>query len=73
MPEGRSIVILKEALEKFTGLRITAVSGNTKMDKTRLKNKKVIAFKSWGKHFLLCFQGFTVRVHLLLFGSFPGQ
>ena len=36
MPEGRSIVILKEALEKFTGLLITAVSGNTKMDKTRL-------------------------------------
>ena len=33
-------------------------------------NKKISAFKSWGKHFLICFKGFSLRVHFLLFGSY---
>ena len=70
MPEGPSIVILKEAASKFEGKKIIAVSGNSKIDKTQMLNKKVIAFKSWGKQFLICFNGFTVRIHLLMFGSY---
>ncbi|MEO6540820.1 MAG: endonuclease, partial [Ferruginibacter sp.] len=27
-------------------------------------------FKSWGKHFLICFKGFFVRVHFLMFGTY---
>jgi endonuclease-8 len=30
----------------------------------------VTDFKSWGKHFLICFAGFTVRIHFLMFGSY---
>src|SRR6187549_3682647 len=70
MPEGPSIVILKEAVEQFTGRKVIGVSGNSKIDQQRMLNKKVIAFKSWGKHFLICFKGFTLRVHFLLFGSY---
>ena len=70
MPEGPSIVILKEELQQFAGKKILSVSGNSKIDLERLKNKTVIAFKSWGKHTLICFDGFTVRIHLLMFGTY---
>ena len=70
MPEGPSIVILKEEVRKFSGQTVIAVSGNTKIDISRLEGKKVNAFKSWGKHFLICFDDFTVRIHFLLFGTY---
>ncbi len=70
MPEGPSIVILKEEVQQFSGKKVIAVSGNSKIDQSRLLNKKIIAIKSWGKHFLICFKGFTVRIHFLLFGSY---
>lgn len=70
MPEGPSIILVKEAVAKFAGKKILTVSGNTKIDQSILLNKKVIEFKSWGKHFLICFKGFTLRVHFLMFGSY---
>ena len=71
MPEGPSIVLLREETIQFTGRKVLGVDGNTKtIDMSRLLNKKVIEFKSWGKHFLICFNGFTVRIHFLLFGSY---
>jgi endonuclease-8 len=70
MPEGPSIVILKEAVKRFTGKKVLEVSGNSRIDQTRLVGQKVIAFRSWGKHFLICFNGFSLRVHFLLFGSY---
>ena len=43
MPEGPSIVILKEEVQAFTGKKIITVSGNSKkIDINRLLNKKVI-------------------------------
>ena len=71
MPEGPSIILLKEAVQPFKGKKIIIVTGNTKtIDIQRLKNEKIIDFKSWGKHFLMCFNGFTIRIHFLLFGSY---
>ena len=70
MPEGPSIVLLKQAAAKFEGERTTAVTGNTKIDTAPLLNQEVIQFKSWGKHFLISFKEFTIRIHLLLFGSY---
>lgn len=69
MPEGPSIVILKEEVQGFSGQPVISVAGNSQIDKSRLLNQTVIAFKSWGKHFLICFAGFTLRIHFLLFGS----
>lgn len=70
MPEGPSIVILKELVEDFKGRKIIKVSGNTKIDKERMVNQTIIDFKSWGKHFLICFKDFSVRIHFMLFGSY---
>ena len=70
MPEGPSLVILKEEVQPFIGKKILAVSGNSKQDIQRLQNQKIIDFKSWGKHFLICFKNFSVRIHFLLFGKY---
>jgi endonuclease-8 len=70
MPEGPSIVLLKEEVENFTGKKVISIEGNSKIEQSRLLNKKVISFKSWGKHFLICFKGFTIRVHFLMWGTY---
>jgi len=70
MPEGPSIVILKELAVPFAGQKVTGVSGNSTLPIDRAKGKKIIDFKSWGKHFLICFKDFTIRIHFLLFGSY---
>ncbi|HNP21676.1 MAG TPA: endonuclease [Panacibacter sp.] len=70
MPEGPSIVLLKEAAQQFAGQKIIAVSGDSKIDHSLLLNKKVLTFNSWGKHFLICLKDLTIRIHLLMFGSY---
>lgn len=70
MPEGPSIVTLKELVQPFKGKKVMTVEGNSKLDIQRIAGHKVIDFKSWGKHFLICFSKFTVRIHFMLFGSY---
>jgi len=70
MPEGPSIVILKELVQPFKGKQVVAVDGNSKLDIQRIAGKTIINFKSWGKHFLICFDNFSVRIHFMLFGSY---
>ena len=72
MPEGPSIVILKELIAplKLEGAPVLAVEGNTRIDKERMRNQRVVAFKSWGKHFLICFETFALRIHFMMFGSY---
>jgi len=70
MPEGPSIFILKEEASPFIGKKVLSVDGNSKLDIQRLKGEKITDIKTWGKQFLICFKGFTVRIHLLLFGSY---
>jgi endonuclease-8 len=70
MPEGPSIILLKEETTAFIGKRVLDVYGNSSIDQGRLLNKTVIDFKSWGKHFLICFKSFTLRIHFLMFGSY---
>ena len=70
MPEGPSIVILKEQVTPFLGRTIERVSGNTTIEKERLLRQRVEAFRSWGKHFLVELPDFSLRVHFMLFGSY---
>jgi endonuclease-8 len=71
MPEGPSIVILKEAVKPFEGKKVIATGGNTRaINIKELVGKTVLEFKSWGKHFLICFPGFAIRVHFMLYGSY---
>ncbi len=70
MPEGPTIVILKDETLQFVGKKVLRVSGNTKIEKERMLNQQIVAIKSWGKHFLVCFKTFTLKVHFMLFGSY---
>jgi endonuclease-8 len=70
MPEGPSIVILREQVADFVGKKILSAEGNTKIDKARLVNQRIVALHSWGKHFLIELPGFALRVHFLLFGTY---
>jgi endonuclease VIII len=73
MPEGPSIVILKELVQPFKGKKIIQATGNAKIDMTGLAGQKITDFRSWGKHFLICLPKLTLRVHFLLFGSYSIQ
>ena len=70
MPEGPSIIILKEHLQSFKEKKILAANGNANIDMTALNNHKIIDFKSWGKHTLICLPHATIKIHLLMFGSY---
>lgn len=70
MPEGPSIVILREATAKFRGKTVRRALGNSSLDLTLMEGRRVLALRSWGKHFLIQFSGFSLRVHMLMFGSY---
>ncbi len=70
MPEGPSIVILKEAAAKFAGNKITCAEGNAKIDMGRLRGQRIVALRSFGKQFLIELPEVTLRIHLLMFGSY---
>lgn len=70
MPEGPSLVILREAAGKFRGKTVRTVTGNSSLDLSRMQGRRVVSVRSWGKHFLVEFRGFSLRVHMLLFGSY---
>jgi endonuclease-8 len=69
MPEGPSIVILREQAARFAGQTLARVAGNTSIDKERLVGQRIEALRSWGKHFLVEMPEFSLRVHFLMFGS----
>ena len=69
MPEGPTLLILRETLAPFMGRTVRDATGSARIDLARLRGERLLAIRTWGKHLLLCFDGFTVRVHLLLFGS----
>ncbi len=70
MPEGPSIILVREALQPFIGNKILSVAGNAKFEKTRLINQKILDIRSWGKHLLICFEDFSIRLHFLMFGTY---
>lgn len=69
MPEGPSIVLLREAAARFKGKTVRGVSGNSTLDLACLEGRRVRAVRSWGKHFLLEFSHVSLRIHLMMFGS----
>jgi endonuclease-8 len=68
--EGPSLVILKEELKPFIGKKVLNSSGNAKIDHGRITGKKISDIKSWGKHSLIEFEDFSIRIHFLMFGSY---
>ena len=71
MPEGPIIYILKENAYRFKGKTIIEATCNNKaIDAGLLTGQTITDFKTWGKHFLICFPKFTIRVHMMMFGSY---
>ncbi|RFZ95072.1 endonuclease [Mucilaginibacter conchicola] len=71
MPEGPSILILKEKVQQFKGKTVVeATCNNRSLDVSLLTDKPIIDFKSWGKHFLICFPDLTARIHMMMFGTY---
>jgi endonuclease VIII len=69
MPEGPSLLILSEDLQKFENRRVKNASGTADILFARLLNKTIRQIKSHGKHLLIIFDDFFIRIHLLMFGK----
>ena len=70
MPEGPSLVILKDLTQESVGRKILHVEGNSKIDLARIQGQYIKSIRTWGKHFLIELSGFSIRIHLLIFGSY---
>ncbi|MDO9420864.1 MAG: DNA-formamidopyrimidine glycosylase family protein [Herminiimonas sp.] len=70
MPEGPTMIILKEEAGTFKGKTILHASGNSKIEKSQLVGQRIVALRTWGKHFLIQLPKLTIRIHLLMFGSY---
>lgn len=71
MPEGPTIVILKEPAVAFAGRVVEHVAGNSAQDIQRMRGRQILAIRSWGKRFLLEFSGFSLRVHVMRYAKEP--
>ena len=69
MPEGPSILFLKNKLQRYKGKMVSEASGYGEMDKSKIENIKLLDIDTYGKNLLFVFQDFFVGVHLGLFGS----
>ena len=70
MPEGPTIYLMKEDLQKFVGEKVISVSRNAEIDREELINKKLKEIRLYGKQTYLIFDKVSVRIHLLMFGSY---
>ena len=69
MPEGPSILHIKNQLLPFKSKLVKKAGGYGPMPTKWINGKKLIDIKTWGKHLLFVFANGTVRVHLGLFGD----
>ncbi len=69
MPEGPSLLHLKNNLLPFKGKVVKQAGGYGPMPTDWIKGKKLQDILTWGKHLLFVFPNGTVRVHLMLFGE----
>lgn len=69
MPEGPSILFLRNKLQRYNGKTVSEASGYGDMDKSKITNVKLLDIDTYGKNLLFIFKDFFVGVHLGLFGS----
>jgi endonuclease-8 len=71
VPEGPSIVILREETARFVGRGIVNAESHSKgIQAGELEGQPIVALRSWGKHFLIQLPQLALRIHFLLFGSY---
>jgi len=69
MPEGPSILHLKNQLLTFKGRIVKKAGGYGPMPTKWINGKKLLDIRTWGKHLLLVFANGAVKIHLGLFGD----
>jgi len=69
MPEGPSILHLRNQLLPFKSKIVKKAGGYGPMPTKWIEGKKLLDISTWGKHLLFVFSNGTVRVHLMLFGD----
>jgi endonuclease-8 len=71
MPEGPTLILLREEAAAFVGQTIEKATGNTRaFPLDTLAGQKVLQLRSWGKHFLIVLPTQTIRIHFLMWGSY---
>src|SRR3954465_3217452 len=71
--EGPSLYLAQQQLRPFARKTVLDVSGNTKIGKERLHGQRVREIFAWGKHLVFQLEGFAMRIHFMLFGSFEAE
>ncbi|MGK2862850.1 MAG: DNA-formamidopyrimidine glycosylase family protein [Chitinophagaceae bacterium] len=69
MPEGPSVLYLKDKLLPFKGKAVKKAGGYGDMPTAWIKGKKLIDITTWGKHLIFVFANGAARIHLGLFGQ----
>lgn len=70
MPEGPTILLMKEDLLKFEGKKVTDAKGSIISDKNIVVGETLKEIKTFGKLTFLVFEKFSFRIHLLMYGSY---
>lgn len=70
MPEGPSLIILKEEIHSFKGKKIVHASGNADIAFEELTGKKIRNIRTLGKQLFIELGKVTIRIHLLMFGTY---
>ncbi len=71
--EGPSIHLAAEQLRPFVGRRVEAVAGNSTIGIDRMAGKRLGEIFAWGKHLVLQFDRFALRIHFLLWGTYAAD
>src|SRR6188508_1997528 len=69
MPEGPSILHLRNELLLFKGKVVKKAGGYGPMETKWIQGRKLLDIRTWGKHLLFLFTNGTVKVHLGMFGD----
>jgi endonuclease-8 len=71
--EGPSLRLAEQHLQPFIGKRVLSVSGNSTLDQERMRRKVVRDIFAWGKHLVIQFDGFALKTHFLMFGTYEAD
>lgn len=69
MPEGPSLLHLKDKLMPFKNKVVKKAGGYGKMSTSWINGKKLLDIQTWGKHLFFIFKDGAVNIHLGLFGE----
>jgi endonuclease-8 len=70
MPEGPTIILMKEDIVQFIGKKVKTESGSAVSDEHTAKGQILRDILTFGKQTFLVFDDFIIKIHLMMFGSY---